>query len=274
MTHAKRQRLDVALGGFGAVGKRVARCLDDGMAGFRLVAVSARDKERAARETAAFATPVPVLGLDELAGVADVVVECAPAYLLETLAVPVLEAGKTLIVISAGALISSDRLIDLAAAHGAKIIVPSGALLGLDAVTAAAEGTIRSVRMITRKPIEGLVGAPHVTEQGIELENLEAPLKLFEGSARQAAKGFPANLNVAAALGLAGLGPDGTEVEIWADPGVTRNIHRIEVSSDSADFTMTIENIPSDENPRTGKITALSVIAALRKLTGPLRMGT
>ncbi|MDP6574863.1 MAG: aspartate dehydrogenase [Rhodospirillales bacterium] len=274
MAQAKQQRLAVALGGFGAVGKKVARCLDDGMAGLRLVAVSARDKERAARETAAFAAPVPVLGLDELAGVADVVVECAPAHLLDTMAVPVLEAGKTLVVISAAALIASDRLIDLAADRGATIIVPSGALLGLDAVTAAAEGTIRSVRLITRKPVEGLAGAPHVMDQGIELDNLEAPLKLFQGSARQAARGFPANLNVAAALGLAGLGPDRTEVEIWADPGVTRNIHLIEVSSDSADFTMTIENIPSQENPRTGKITALSVIAALRKLAGPLRMGT
>jgi aspartate dehydrogenase len=274
MTQAKRQPLDVALGGFGAVGKRVARSLDEGMPGLRLVAVSARDIERAARETAALATPVPVLRLEELAGVADVVVECAPAELLETVAVPVLEAGKTLIVISAGALIAADHLIDLAAAHGGRIIVPSGALLGLDAVTGAAEGTIRSVRMITRKPVEGLVGAPHVVEQGIDLENLEAPLRLFQGSAREAAKGFPANLNVAAALGLAGLGADRTEVEIWADPGVTRNTHSIEVTSDSADFTMTIENIPSEENPRTGKITALSVVAALRKLTSPLRMGT
>ena len=274
MALAKQQRLDVALGGFGAVGKQVARCLDDGMAGVRLVAVSARDKARAARLTADFATPVPVLGLDELAGVADVVVECAPAHLLDTVAVSVLEAGKTLIVISAGALISSNHLIDLASANGATIIVPSGALLGLDAVTAAAEGTIRSVRIVTRKPVGGLVGAPYVIEQGIKLEDLAAPLKLFQGSAREAAKGFPANLNVAAALGLAGLGPDRTEVEIWADPGVTRNIHLIEVSSDSADFTMTIENIPSQENPRTGKITALSVIAALRKLASPLRMGT
>ncbi len=274
MAQAKQQPLDVALGGFGAVGKHVARRLDEGLPGLRLVAVSARDKERAARQTAAFATPVPVLGLEELAGVADVVVECAPGHLLDTLAVPVLEAGKTLIVISAGALIASDHLIGLAAAHGATIIVPSGALLGLDAVTAAAEGTIHSVRMVTRKPVESLVGAPHVIQQGIDLENLQAPLKLFAGSAREAAKGFPANLNVAAALGLAGLGPDRTEVEIWADPGLTRTTHRIEVKSDSADFTMTIENIPSQENPRTGKITALSVIAALRKLAGPLRMGT
>jgi aspartate dehydrogenase len=98
-------------------------------------------------------------------------------------------------------------------------------------------------------------------------------LRVFSGSAREAAKGFPANLNVAAALSLAGIGPDRTVLEIWADPTVTRNTHRIEVDSDSASFSMTIENIPS-ENPRTGRITALSVIALLRKLSAPVRVGT
>ena len=92
-------------------------------------------------------------------------------------------------------------------------------------------------------------------------------------SARQAAIGFPANLNVAVALSLAGLGPDNTLLDIWADPKLTRNTHHIEVDSDSASFSMSIENIPTD-NPKTGRITALSVIAALRKLRAPLRVGT
>ncbi|MCZ6605407.1 MAG: DUF108 domain-containing protein, partial [Alphaproteobacteria bacterium] len=111
-------------------------------------------------------------------------------------------------------------------------------------------------------------------DRGIDLGGMTEPVKLFDGSAREAAMGFPANLNVAAALGLAGIGPDRTQVEIWADPDVTRNTHEIEVRSDSADFRMRIENIPSEENPRTGKITALSVIAALRKLAGPIRIAT
>jgi aspartate dehydrogenase len=97
---------------------------------------------------------------------------------------------------------------------------------------------------------------------------------VFEGSAREGARGFPANVNVAAALGLAGIGPDRTRIEIWADPGVSRNTHTIEVDADSARFTMTIENVPSAENPRTGRITALSVIAALRGLVAPLKIGT
>jgi aspartate dehydrogenase len=140
-------------------------------------------------------------------------------------------------------------------------------------VRAAAEGEIHSVTMVTRKPPAGLDGAPYLVEQGISVRNLAAPLKVFEGSARDGARGFPANVNVAAALSLAGIGPDRTRLEIWADPALTRNTHRISVDSDSARFSMTMENIPS-ENPRTGRIVALSTIAALRGLVSELRVGT
>jgi aspartate dehydrogenase len=152
-------------------------------------------------------------------------------------------------------------------------VVPTGALLGLDAVSAAAEGTIHSVRMITRKPPAGLVGAPYLVKHNISLEGLNTAKCVFTGSAREAAAGFPANVNVVAALSLAGIGPDRTTIEIWADPAVTRNCHSIEVDADSARFSLAIENIPS-ENPKTGRITALSALAALRKLNAPLRVGT
>ena len=178
-----------------------------------------------------------------------------------------------MIVLSAGALLSHPELITLAETNGGQIIVPTGALIGLDAVSAAAEGEIKSVRMITRKPIEGLLGAPHLIKNGIDINGAREPILVFKGTARQAAIGFPANLNVATALSLAGLGPDQTFLEIWADPTVTKNTHRIVVESDSASFEMMIQNIPT-ENPKTGRITVLSVIAAIRKLNGSLRVGT
>src|SRR5262249_58832445 len=105
------------------------------------------------------------------------------------------------------------------------------------------------------------------------VEASTAPTRVFRGSAREGAAGFPANVNVAAALALAGVGPDRTTIEIWADPTVERNCHQITVEADSARFTLAIENIPS-ENPKTGRITALSALAALRKLNAPLRIGT
>jgi aspartate dehydrogenase len=130
------------------------------------------------------------------------------------------------------------------------------------------------VTMITRKPPGGLEGAPYLVEHGISVKGLTAPKKVFDGTAREGARGFPANVNVAAALSLAGIGPDKTRLAIWADPALTRNTHRIEVDADSAHLSMAIENVPSSENPRTGKITALSTVAALRGLVAELKVGT
>jgi aspartate dehydrogenase len=266
--------LRVGLGGVGAIGGALARRLDQGVPGLRLVAVSAGDIERAEKRIAKLETPVPVVPLAELASLADVVVECAPAAVFRAVAEPALRAGRIFLPVSVGQLLENADLVDLAERSGARIIVPTGALLGLDAVRAAAEGQIRAVTMVTRKPPAGLAGAPYLEAHGIDLEALNAPLKVFEGSARDGARGFPANVNVAAALSLAGIGPERTRLEIWADPAVTRNTHRIVVEADCARFEMQIENVPTEENPRTGKITALSVLAALRRLSATMVVGS
>jgi aspartate dehydrogenase len=263
----------VAIAGLGAIGRKLARALADGIDGLELAAVAVGDRGKAEGWLAEQGISCPVVALAELPDHCDVAVECAPAAVLEEICRPMLEAGKKVMVLSAGALLPRPELMELARERGGQIIVPTGALLGLDAVAAAAEGEIESVRMITRKPPGGLAGAPHLVENGISVEGLNEAKLVFKGSAREAAAGFPANVNVAAALALAGIGADATTIEIWADPGVTRNCHTIEVVSDSASFTLSIENIPS-ENPKTGRITAQSALAALRKLNAPLRVGT
>ena len=263
----------VAIAGLGAVGLRLADALDKGIPGFRLTATSARDLE-SARKRLSHLSRMPLLApIEELEPLADIVVECAPSVLVPEILYPFLRAGKTAIVLSAGALLANMHLVELARAHGGRIVIPSGALLGLDAVAAAAEGEIRSVRMITRKPVRGLLGAPYLEANGIDIGSLAEAKRIFTGTAAEAAVGFPANLNVVVALALAGIGPERTTIEIWADPALTRNTHRIEVDADSASFAMSIENVPS-ENPKTGQITALSVIACLRKMTAPLAVGT
>ncbi|HYD62649.1 MAG TPA: aspartate dehydrogenase [Noviherbaspirillum sp.] len=271
MSFEKELRVGVA--GLGAVGKTLVRSLDAGIFGLKLGAVAVRDPGKAAETMAALKTPVPVVAIADLAEYADVVVECAPAELVPDIAEPVLRAGKTVIVLSVGALLDRMDLVETARRYGGQIIVPTGALLGLDAVTAAAEGKINSVRMVTRKPVRGLVGAPFLVENKINIDDITSPVQIFAGTAREAAKGFPANLNVVVALALAGIGPDLTQLEIWADPALTRNTHVIEVDSDAASFSMSIQNIPT-ENPKTGRITAQSVLAALRKLRSPIRVGT
>jgi aspartate dehydrogenase len=264
----------IAIGGLGAIGKALARRLTDGsVPGVVLAAVSAKNQEKAREFINTLPHPVPVLELSQLEPVADIVVECAPAAILGDVIGPFLRARKKAIVLSVGAILFRPDLIELARLSGGTILVPTGALIGLDAVVAAAEGEIHSVQMITRKPPNGLAGAPYLIEHGISMEGLTEPLKVFTGNAKEAAKGFPANLNVVVALALAGIGPDRTMLEIWADPTVVRNTHTITVDSDSARFTMTMENIPS-ENPKTGRIVAQSVTALLRKMTSSFVVGT
>lgn len=263
----------VGIAGLGAVGRMLARKLADGLPGLTLTCAAAGDRAKAQAFLDREGIACPIVPLAEFPGHADVAVECAPAALIEEVCRPMLEAGKSVMVLSCGALLPRSDLIDLAKAKGGRILVPTGALLGLDAVVAAAEGQIASVVMTTRKPPAGLRGAPYLEQNGISVEGLTEAKRVFSGSAREAAAGFPANVNVAAALSLAGIGPDSTRIDIWADPEVTRNCHDIEVESDSARFRMSIENVPSD-NPKTGRIVALSVLAMLRKLGAPLSVGT
>jgi aspartate dehydrogenase len=262
--------LRIAIAGYGAIGQALADALLAGIPGLTLTAVGARSLDRPRAKLPQGVALVPV---EALAAHADIIVECAPASVLPAIAIPALTAGRQLVVLSCGALLDNANLIDLARHSGGRLLVPTGALIGLDAVLAAAEGEIHSVTMTTRKPPAGLAGAPYIVAHGIDLAAVSEPLLVFEGSAREAARGFPANVNVAVALSLAGIGPDRTRIAIWADPTVTRNTHTIAVDSDAARFTMTIENIPSS-NPRTGRITAQSVVALLRKLANPLAVGT
>jgi aspartate dehydrogenase len=264
----------VGIAGLGTIGSAVARRLTAGLEGMDLVAVTSGRRERAQQALAAIGSKAAVVTPEELAAGCDVIVECAPTAAFLSIAQPAMEAGRLLVTVSAAALIEHMEIVERARATGGRVIMATGALLGLDAVRAAAQGEIHSVTMITRKPPKSLKGAPHLDKIGVDMDRVTEPTMLFAGSAREGARGFPANVNVAAALALAGIGPDRTSLEIWADPTLERNTHTIKVDADSARFQMTIENIPSIEKPGTGRITALSMIAALEGLSSPLKVGS
>jgi aspartate dehydrogenase len=248
------KKIRVAVAGLGAIGKALSTKLAAGVVpGIELTAVSAKNHDKANEFVKTLAHPVKVLRIEDLEPEADVVVECAPAEFLGDIVTPFLKKQKRVIVLSVGAILFRQDLLDVAKQTGGVIMVPTGALIGLDAMLGAAEGKIHSVRMVTRKPPKGLEGAPHLIENNISVQGLTEPLKVFTGNAKEAAKGFPANLNVVVALALAGNGPENTLLEIWADPTVLRNTDTITVDSDAAKISMTMENIPS-ENPKTGRI--------------------
>lgn len=274
MTNAGARRLRIGIAGVGTIGSAVVRALDREDVGADVVAVVARDPAGARSRWGLLSREPEFVGFDELAERCDVVVEAMPAAFFRESAIPVIERARVLVAMSSGALLAHDDLVTRARETGARIIVPSGALLGLDAIRAAAEGTINSAMIVTRKPPAGLAGAPYLAARGIELRGISEAVKVFDGSARDGAKHFPANVNVAATLSLAGIGPDRTRLQIWADPTIERNTHRVEVDADSARFTMTVESVPSLENPRTGKLTPLSVIATIRGFSSTLRVGS
>ena len=270
----QKSELKVAICGVGAIGHKVAKCLDAGeIPGLVLSAVAAKDHNKLKRNLNGFRRQPLIVPAEQLGQEADVVIECAPKSVFLAVAISAIDNGCTFMPLSVGALLDNMDLIDRARENNAVIFVPTGALLGLDAVKAVSEGDVSSITLVTRKPPGGLMGAPHLVENNIDVEKLTDALQVFGGTARAAAKAFPANVNVAAALALAGIGPDRTTVEVWADPAVSKNMHTIKVDAAASSFTMSIENVPS-ETPATGKITALSVIASLRRLTAPLVVGT
>ncbi len=263
----------VGIVGMGTIGRAIALALDTGDIPVQLAAVHSRDAAKAEAFVATLRAKPPVRDLDGLIAISDLVIEAATQASLTTIAPAALQAGKDLMVLSVGGLLDHPEWVALANQHHAKLYIPSGAIVGLDGVKGACAGRVDSVTITTRKPPEGLAGAPYVVEQGIDVFALTEETLIFEGSAREACKGFPANVNVSAALSLAGIGPDRTRIRIMAVPGGTRNMHDVEVIGEFGRMTSHIENVPSDTNPRTGKLSYLSAIAMLKEIVGTAHYG-
>jgi aspartate dehydrogenase len=255
----------VGIVGMGVIGRHIAEAIDRGIAGVALAGVTVRDPARAHGRRA--------LDLEWLIRESDLVVEAATQAALREFGPSVLTAGRHLMVLSVGGLVGVlDEWARLAEKHGCRILVPSGAVAGLDGMKGAREAGISSVTMETRKPPRGLAGAPWIEQQKIDLDAIARETLVFEGPATEAVKAFPANVNVVAAVSLASVGPERTRIRIYAVPGQQRNQHRVTVEGEFGRLVVEIENVPS-ENPRTGKLSYLSAIAMLRELGASTQIG-
>jgi aspartate dehydrogenase len=263
----------IGIVGLGAIGKPLCKALDAGIPGLVLTGVTARDRTKAEVFLKTLSHPTPFLDLDALVTASDMVVEASTQAHLEEIAPKTLRAGKDLVVLSCGALLRHKDWIDLAEVNECRIHIPSGAICGLDGVKGARVGAVASVTLEMRKPPRGLKGAPYIEQKKIDLEKITEETLIFDGPATEACPAFPANVNILAALSLAGIGPELTRLKLYAVPGLTRNTHRMTVEGEFGRFSVEIENAPS-ENPRTGKLSYLSTIALLRELSSPLRVGT
>lgn len=273
---ADRNRIRrVGIAGFGAVGQQVAVALREQLPELTLSAITSGSLEKARRRAdELFDEPPPVASLEEVVDLSDLVVEAAPAEVFPEIARPTLEGGKSLLVLTVGALLGRvEEYTELARRCGGTIYVASGAIGGLDAITSASAGRVDNVVMTTRKPPKGVAGAPYIRENEIDLDAITEPTVIYEGTPGEAWYGFPANINVSVAVSLAGIGPHRTKLRIIVDPSIDRNMHDIEVTGEFGRFICHIENVPTG-NPRSGRLTALSTIATLRKLISPLQVGT
>lgn len=256
--------ITVGIAGLGNLGTEVARWLATSPAPrLKLVAAADRDREQVAQRLASLGSRADAVDLGDLPARCDVVVEClapeAAAELLERC----VDGGRTVVPLSVCVLLGRPDLIERARAAGTRLLVPSGAVAGVDALRAAAMGQVHSVKVRTSKP-----------PAGVDAQASQGRQRLFAGNALQACREFPRNVNISATLSLAGLGGERTSVEIWTDPDLERNVHEIEIDSDSTLVRIRIENRPSAGNPRSSAVTANSVCALLLSLVDPIRIGT
>jgi aspartate dehydrogenase len=263
----------IGIVGCGELGKALLRATADGRLPVPVAGVTSRTAETARAFLKTLPDPPPYLELDELIAKSDLLVETAGAAAVPELARRTFAEGKNLLLISMGALLDHPELIDLAREKDCRLILPSGAIAGLDGIKSACEGRVDHVTITTRKPVESVVDAPYLAAHNISLEGLTEEKELYSGPVREAVRGFPANVNVAACVSMAGLGPDKTTIRIFAVPGLKRNSHTVEIEGEFGSLKISIANSLS-ENPSTGKLTAMSIIRTIKDTLDPFQIGT
>jgi len=205
-----------------------------------------------------------IVDLSALIKKSDLVIEAASGKISANIAEKAVSNKRDVLIMSTGGLIKNIALFKKAASKGCNIYIPSGAICGLDGLKAAAIGKIKAVRLTTRKPPKGLKGAPGL--KGKDIEKIKKEKVLYNGTAEDAVRYFPKNINVAATLSLMGIGPKKTRVRIIASPKYKRNIHEVEVDGEFGRFFTRTENLPSRSNPKTSQLAIYSALAKLKEV--------
>ncbi|MFH1439589.1 MAG: aspartate dehydrogenase [Candidatus Woesearchaeota archaeon] len=278
--------MKISIIGCGAIGSAVAKAIVDEISNddnnVQLVGVSDVDNEKANQLISELGIDIKNKSIDELIGVSDLIIEAASKHIIKEVAEKTFTAGKDLMIMSIGGLIGNESLLNKAKEKGCNLYLPSGAIAGLDAVKAAVATTgsassIKFITLTTTKPPKGLEGAPYIIEHNIDLstiENAKEKKTIFEGSVDEAVSGFPKNINVSAALSLAGIGAEKTRVKIVVDPQSDKNMHEICVEGDFGKITTITENKPSPMNSKTSYLAVLSAIAMIKRIVSKVKVGS
>lgn len=239
-----------------------------------VVAVNDTNRAQAESLLCQYKLNASIMDLDDLASTVDFIVECAVGQVVPKVVQAAVAHKKNCLIMSLGGLLTQVELLDQARNAGIRLRLPSGAICGLDGIRSALQGGLDEVTLTTRKPPQGLKGAPYLEQHKISVEGLTQELVIFEGSAREAVQAFPANVNVAAALSLAGIGADRTRVRLIADPAATVNSHEIHAVGAFGELTTLMRNRPSPRNPKSSYIASLSACAEVAAAASEFVSGT
>ena len=272
------KRMAIGIVGCGAIGTSLAKIIvKQFQPRARLAAVYDIDAKKSMAIAHTFFTHTRCVARDlkTLIGRCDLVIEAASAKCSFDVARAVLSAGKDIIVMSVGGVVGHyGVLAKLAALRSARLYIPSGAIAGIDALKAARLGIIKSVTLTTRKPPQSFKSVPYIQEHSIDLNSIRGDTVIFSGTAIEAIKYFPQNINVAGILSLAGFGPKATKVCIVASPAATRNSHEIVIESTAGTIISRTENVIHPDNPKTSYLAVLSAAALISQILDPAQIGT
>lgn len=269
------KKLKIGIVGSGAIGSSLAKAIvKDFSKSADLVALYDIDLSKSDKLSKLISKKsLAVKSLKQLIQKSDLVIEAASAKISWDVAQEALKKQRDVMVMSVGGLVDKlKELRRLAVKNNRRVYIPSGAISGVDAVKAANIGGIKEVTLTTTKNPAAFKGVAYAENKG--LENIESDKILFSGSAEEAVKYFPQNINVAAVLSLAGIGKAKTKVRIIASPKVKNNIHEIKVISDSGVILTRTENVLHPDNPKTSFLAVLSAVAMLKQILEPVKIGS
>lgn len=269
----------IGLLGCGAIGTEIAIAVDSGKIPAKLTHVFDFSKESSALLVSKLKNkPVITENVGLLAASpVDLIVEAASQDAVRDNALSILQNRKDLMIMSVGALLDEsifDIVLEGCKDFGKHVYLPSGAIAGLDAIRAVKD-ELDSLVLVTTKNPKALKGAKFFETSTIDPDKISKPTVIYEGAAQEAVKLFPANINVAALLSIAGIGSTKTRVKLVADPNTDKNTHEIEASGKFGRLSIKVENVPSSSNPKTSRLATLSAIECLRKICGSeIQIGT
>ena len=267
--------MQVGIAGCGTIGSEIAVAISNNtINGMTLMGICDTDENRTRQLLSRLRMPAPVLGLDALIDASKLIFEASTKAALPMIATKTIEAGKDLLAMSVGGFVDRMDLFELADRMGVRLFLPTGAVGGMDSILAAKEAGLQRVRLTTTKNPKSFQNTPYVLKNNIAVDDLKNPKIIFEGTARQANLEFPKSFNVAITLSLAGIGLDKTTVRIVADPGCHKTRHEIIAEGAFGTLRTMTESNPAPDNPHTSYLAILSAMAALRRISSRVRIGT